>query len=100
MNHRPHARTRRAALRLAGGVAVGLGSIALAGCDPRMALYFLQPFEPKIKAPCPSLKGKRVVILAEAASGARTEFVSIDRELARELAKILKANVKKVDVVD
>ena len=51
--------TRRhfARLALAGGSAL---AVTLAGCDPRAALYFLQPFEPQIAPPCPALKDKKV----------------------------------------
>jgi hypothetical protein len=72
----------------------------MAGCDPRMALYFLQPFEPTIAAPCPPLKGKRVVLIAKATPGARNDSPTIDHELAREVAKILREKVKRIDMVD
>jgi hypothetical protein len=95
MTPRPLARTRRAALALA---VVGL--ISMAGCDPRSLFYFLQPFDPTISAPAPSLKGKRVVVITRAAAGTQGEFLTLDREITRELAKILRKNVKKIDVVD
>ena len=47
---RPHARTRRAAASI---VVTAAGLLALAGCDPRTVLYFLQPFEPTVPAPGP-----------------------------------------------
>ena len=84
--------------------ALGLTALAatlpLSGCDPRQALFFLQPFDPKIAPPCPSLKGKRVVILASCVAGTQAEYVGIDREIASALAKTLRQNVKRVDVVD
>lgn len=96
MTPRPLARTpRAAALTLA--VA---GLIAVVGCDPRQAAFFLQPFEPKIGATCPPLKGKRVAVVARIAPGASADFVTIDREMARELTTILRENVKKIDLVD
>lgn len=98
MTPRPTARTRRAALLTM--TLAPLGLAALAGCDPRQALYFLQPFEPKIAAPGPSLKGKKVVLIAKAAPGALGDFVSIDRELTREVGTILRANVKKIELVE
>ena len=74
--------------------------VALAGCDPRQALFFLQPFDPKIAAPCPTFKGKRVVVLATAAPGTTNEYVGIDRDIANDLARTLRKEVKKIDVVD
>lgn len=79
---------------------VFVGVVALTGCDPRQAMYFLQPFEPKIPAKCPSLKGKRVVILTSAAAGLRTDYLNVDREIAKKLAPILKENIKKIDLVE
>jgi hypothetical protein len=96
MTPRPTARTRRAALL----TLAPLGLLALAGCDPRQALYFLQPFEPTIAAPGPSLKGKKVVLIAKAAPGALGDFVSIDRDLTREVGTILRGNVKKIELVE
>ena len=95
---RPHARTRRAAATV---VIAAAGLLALAGCDPRTLLYFLQPFEPTIDAPCKTkLKGKKVVILAHAVSGTQTDFQALDREVAREVGRILREKVKKIEVVD
>lgn len=94
---RPHARMRRAA-----GLAIAaVGLLSLAGCDPRALLYFLQPNEPQI-APeyTGSLKGKRVVILSHAVSGAQRDFVAIDRELTRELIPLLREKIKKIDIVE
>jgi hypothetical protein len=99
MTRRPLARTRRAALLTTTG-ALALGLVSLAGCDPRQALYFLQPFEPKIPAPGPSLKGKKVVLIAKSAPGATGDFVSLDRELTREVRAILAQNVKKIELVE
>lgn len=94
---RPLARMRRAA----GLLIAAAGLLALAGCDPRALLYFLQPNEPTI-APeyTGSLKGKRVVLLTHAVSAAQGESLAIDRELARELVPLLREKIKKVDVVD
>jgi hypothetical protein len=97
MTPRPLARTRRAVACLV--LAAGLLTLA-GGCDPRALFYFLQPFEPTIAAPGPSLKGKKVVVLCQAAAGTRADFESLDHELSRELIKILKANVKRIQVVD
>ena len=98
MSPRPLARTR---LALIGLVAVTFaGVIALPGCDPRSILYFLQPFEPTLPAPGPSLKSKKVVILTHVADNSLGEFQSLDREMNRELIRILKAGVKKIEIVD
>ena len=94
---RPHARTRRAA-----GLAIAaVGLLSLAGCDPRALWYFLQPNEPTI-APeyTGSLKGKRVVILSSATAEAQRDFLSIDRDLTRELIPLLREKIKKIDIVE
>jgi hypothetical protein len=97
----PHHRRERPSRRRFVALALSAAAApALAGCDPRQAMYFLQPFEPKIAAPCPSLKGKRVVILTSAAGGLPTDSISIDREISRRLAVILREQVKKIDVVN
>jgi hypothetical protein len=79
---------------------LALGLATLAGCDPRQAMYFLQPFEPKVAAPGPSLKGKKVVLIAKATPGATGDFVALDRELTREVRSLLAAKVKKIELVD
>ncbi len=80
---------------------LGLASLAcLSGCDPRSILYFLQPFEPTIAAPGPTLKGKKVVILTHVIPSAQTEYVSLDRELTREVVRLLREKVKKIELVD
>lgn len=95
---RLHARTRRAAASL---VIAATGLLALAGCDPRTLLYFLQPWEPTIPPPCHAqLKSKRVVIVTHALSGTQTEFQSLDREITREIGRIMRDKVKKIDIVD
>lgn len=87
--------TRRATLGL--GAA---GLLALLGCDPRQAAYFLQPFEPQVPPACPALKGKRVVLIAKMAQGSGSDFVTLDRDLTRSLATILREKIKKIDLVD
>ena len=98
MSPRPLARTRLALIAL---VAVTFaGVVTLPGCDPRSILYFLQPFEPTLPAPGPSLKSKKVVILTHAGENALGEFQSLDREMTREVIRILKTGVKKIEIVD
>lgn len=95
---RLHARTHRAAAML---VVAAAGLIALAGCDPRTMLYFLQPFEPTVPAMGgPDLRSKKVVILAHAVAGAQGEFQALDHDVTRELASILRKKVKRIEVVD
>lgn len=98
MTPRPHAWTRRAVCSLALSSA---GLLALAGCDPRTLVYFLQPNEPTIPPPegSPSLVGKRVVVVTHASSGTQGGFPSLDRDLAREFGRRLQKNVKKIDLV-
>jgi hypothetical protein len=95
---RPHARTRRAAASL---VIAYAGLLALAGCDPRTVLYFLQPFEPSIPPPCKAdFKGKKIVILAHAMAGTQSDYQSLDRQIAREVGKTLREKIKKLELVD
>jgi hypothetical protein len=96
MTLRPFDRTRRA-LAVA---ALGLGMLALAtGCDPRALAYFLQPFEPRVEPPGPSLKGKKVVILTHATTGTQGDFPDLPGDLSKGLGRILAAELKKVEVV-
>ena len=96
MTPRPLAWMRRVAL----GLAVVATTIALSGCDPRQALYFFQPFDPTIPGECPSLKGKRVVILTRSAPGLQSDFLTVDREVTEKLVKIMKEKIKKIDIVN
>jgi hypothetical protein len=90
---------RRQASRV-GLTAGALLALGIAGCDPRQAMYFLQPFEPQIKPPCPSLNGKKVAVLARASATVQSEYVPLDQELAQRLAKALREKVRKVEVVE
>ena len=94
---RPHARTLRAAAPVVIALA---GLISLAGCDPRMAMYFLQPFEPSVPAPGPKLEGKKVVVVTHAVSNAMGEYQAVDRDLAKEVTSNLRAKAKKIEVVE
>jgi hypothetical protein len=76
------------------------GLVSLAGCDPRTLFYFLQPEDPLIAAPGPSLEGKKVVVVANAVPSAMGEHLSIDREIAREVSTIFREKIKKIDVVE
>jgi hypothetical protein len=89
------ARTRRAAVFLAFGL---LGLTSLAGCDPRTLFYFLQPWEPTIPAPGPSLSGKKIVVVSHAVSTTQGEFQALDHELTREVVKIFRDKVKKIEI--
>lgn len=100
MTPRPLARTRRAGAFVLSLATAVTGVTGLSGCDPRQAMYFLQPFSPSIEAPCPSLKGKKVVILTTTTNGVQTDFLALDRELTRDLAAILRKEVKKIQLVD
>jgi hypothetical protein len=62
--------------------------------------YFLQPFEPTIPAPGPSLKGKKVVVLVHVDPGAGADFSDLTRDLTREFVSALRKNVKRIQVVD
>jgi hypothetical protein len=76
------------------------GLVATVGCDPRPLFYFLQPFEPTIAPPGPSLQGKKVVVLVHATSGSQAEFPTLERDLNREFVANLKKKTKKITVVD
>ncbi len=76
------------------------GLVALVGCDPRPIFYFLQPFEPTIPAPGPSLQGKKVVVLTHATSGSQAEFPTLERDLNREFVANIKKKAKKITVVE
>jgi hypothetical protein len=88
---------RRPAILL---LTAAVGLLSLAGCDPRQMLFFLQPFDPQIKAPGPSLKGKKVVIITKTVPGTQSDFVSLDRNLTRELTALLRKDVHKLEIVD
>lgn len=90
------ARMRRATMI---GVLVLAGVAAASGCDPRMAMYFLQPFDPQVPATGPDLRGKKVVILPHALSGAMMDAPGAEREIADKVAKAIRENIKKVQVV-
>src|SRR5437763_11347535 len=97
MTPRPHAWTRRA------GLAITLAAaslLSLPGCNPMTLFYFLQPFDPTIPAPGPSLKGKKVVVLTHISPGAGTDYGDLGRELTREFTAALRKNVKKIQVID
>lgn len=93
----PQTWRRAARLSLAAGTLLAL---TLAGCDPRQAMYFLQPFEPQIAAPCPSLQGKKVVILAHASASAQADYVALDQELTQRIAKALRDKFRRIEIVD
>jgi hypothetical protein len=97
MTPRPHARTRRAALALA---LAGASLFSLPGCDPRTLLFFLQPFDPSIPAPGPSLKGKKVVVLTHINPGAGVDYGDLGRELTREFTTALRKHAKRIQIVD
>jgi len=97
MTPRPHARTRRAGLAIALAAACLL---SLPGCNPMTLFYFLQPFEPSIPAPGPSLKGKKVVILTHVKPGTGTEYGDLGRDLTRDFIASLRKKTKKIQIVD
>jgi hypothetical protein len=89
-----HVRLAMAAV-LAGGVL-----IAISGCDPRQALFFLQPNNPTVEAPCKaSFEGKKVVVLVQVAGNSMGEYSTLDRDLTREFTSILQKKVKKITLV-
>jgi hypothetical protein len=88
-------------LKLAAVLCLAGGSlIAISGCDPRALVFFLQPENPSIEAPGPSLEEKKVVILCNVSANALGEFPSLEREMCRTLATTLRKKCKKVTIVD
>ena len=98
MTPRLHALTRRAALATL--IIAGASLLCLPGCDPRTMLYFLQPFDPTVPAPGPSLKGKKVVIVTDVNAGAGETYSDLRRDLTRELRTALKKSIKKIELVE
>ena len=96
MTPRPDAMTRRAAL--ATTLLAGAGLLSLPGCGE--LLYFLQPFDPVVPAPGPSLKGKKVVVLTHVSPGAGADYGDLTRDLSREVVSLFRKKVGKVQVVD
>ena len=96
----PRIRTRIQIAAVIGFVAAGL--IAVSGCDPRTLAYYLQPFELTIPPPegSPNLEGKKVVILCNVTSAAAGEYPSLERDVPRILADILRKKVKKITIVE
>jgi hypothetical protein len=86
--------------RVAASMILAAGLVATVGCDPRPLFYFLQPFEPTIPAPGPSLKGKKIVVLAHATAGSQGEFPGLERDLIREFVIQVRKKGKKVTVVE
>jgi hypothetical protein len=78
------------------------GLVAVSGCDPRSLAYFLQPFQSEIPPPegSPLLEGKKVVILCNVTSAAVAEYPSLERDVPRILADILRKKVKKITIVE
>src|SRR5262245_50471267 len=93
----PHARTRRA---VAVSIFAAAGLVSLAGCDPRTLFFFLQPNDPVIEAPGPSLEGKRVVVVTSAVPSALGEYQALDRDVNRGVTALLREKVRKIDLVD
>jgi hypothetical protein len=93
----PRSLTKRQLVAL---VLFGASLIPASGCDPRALAYFLQPFDSTIVPKGPRLDDKKVVILCNVTSSALAEFPSLERDLPRELANLLRKKVKRITVVD
>jgi hypothetical protein len=98
MTPRPHAWTRRAALATSLLAGASFSLLTLPGCGE--FLYFLQPFDPVVPAPGPSMKGKKVVVLTHVSPGAGADFGDLTRDLSREVTTLLRKEVKRLVVVD
>jgi hypothetical protein len=82
------------------GFAAAAGLLGLSGCDPRALLFFLQPNDPMKPPDAPSLRGMKVVVLTTSTSAAQTDFRGVDREVTREFVKILRDNVRHIEIVE
>jgi hypothetical protein len=92
--------SRRSGRRWAAGMLLVAGLTIAVGCDPRPIFYFLQPFEPSIPPPGPSLKGKKVVVLTHATAGTQSEFPGLERDLTREFISNLRKKTKRITIVE
>jgi hypothetical protein len=91
----------RLQVRLAAVICLAGGSLTvISGCDPRAFFFFLQPENPSIEAPGPSIEEKKVVILCNVSANALGDFPSLERDMAREVASIFRKKCKKVTIVD
>jgi hypothetical protein len=75
------------------------GTLMLSGCDPRTLSYFFGD-GPEIAGPGPELTGKKVVVVTTSAPAVQAESRAIDREINREVTKIFREKVKKIELVD
>ena len=91
-------RTRRAAVGLM--VVAAAGTFILSGCDPRTLSYFLQGDQPEIPGAGPDLSGKKIVVVTTAAPTVQADSKAVDREINREVVKIFRDRVKKLEIVD
>jgi hypothetical protein len=98
MTPQSRVRTRRAAVGLTALAAATM--FTLAGCDPRTLSYFFGDGAPQIPGEAPSLEGKKVVLVTTATPAAAADFSSVDRDLNREVATLLRETVKKITLVD
>jgi hypothetical protein len=90
--------TRRAAVGLM--VLAAAGTFLLSGCDPRTLAYFLHGDQPEIPGAGPDLSGKKIVVVTTAAPTVQADSKAVDREINREVIKIFRDRVKKLEVVD
>ncbi len=71
------------------------------GCNPFVALYFLFLLpRPKVPAACEALEGQKVLVYAYASPNARFECPTVAQEINRRVARVIKENVSKVELVD
>jgi hypothetical protein len=91
----------RLTVKLAAVIILASGSlITIGGCDPRALFFFLQPENPSIEAPGPSLEEKKVVILCNVSANAVGDFPSLERDMCREVAGLFRKKCKKVTIID
>jgi hypothetical protein len=82
--------------------AFALACLACAGgCNPFTALYFLFLMPPpKVPAAYDGLQKKKVALLVHASRTAQFQYAGVDNDLARNVARELRENVKAIELCD
>jgi hypothetical protein len=75
--------------------------VAAGGCNPFTALYFLFLMPPpKVPAAYDGLQKKKVALVVHASRGAQFQHAGVDNDVARNVARELRENVKGIELCD